>query len=67
MPLQAQVFVRSFKQPTLWRLINVGANKESDPEEMVLYIQGVLCAKDLPPITNKPRQVDQRTNNQTGH
>lgn len=53
--LQSQTAVQNFQNPYTWRLINLGPTEQSEPEEVVLRVQGVLCSKDLPPITNKPR------------
>lgn len=53
--LQAQFVVQNYQDPFTWRLINLGPTVQSEAEEAVLRIQGILCLKDLPPITNRPR------------
>jgi hypothetical protein len=52
--LQNRMTVRKYDDPTTWRLTK-NADAHSDIEESVMRVQGVLCLKDLPPITNRLR------------
>ncbi|KAF8874592.1 hypothetical protein BD779DRAFT_1408722, partial [Infundibulicybe gibba] len=42
--------IASLEHPKTWRLVNT----TSEIEEMVFTIQGILCAKDLPPLSQRP-------------
>jgi len=53
--LHTRMAVRTYEQPTTFRLIDMGPDETSELEEVVMRVQGILCAKDLPPITNRPR------------
>src|ERR1700683_2811013 len=52
--LQQTVKVIKYDNPTTWRLIYEG-NGIANAEEVVMRVQGVICQKDLPPLTNRPR------------
>ncbi|KIM79340.1 hypothetical protein PILCRDRAFT_90210 [Piloderma croceum F 1598] len=53
--LQQNARVVKYEYPTTWRLIYKGGGTEN--AEVVLRFQGAITQKDLPPITNKPKDA----------
>jgi hypothetical protein len=49
-----QAIVRKMDGPLSWRL-TFAPEGSTETEEVVLRIQGVLCEKDLPPVTKAMR------------
>jgi hypothetical protein len=54
------VFVRSLAiiscgNPARLRLVVTDPDDASSVDEVVLHVQGILCAKDLPPVKPIPR------------
>jgi hypothetical protein len=46
--------VKEIEKPKSWRLL-VQSTAETDAEEAVFTVQGVLISKDLPPLRERPR------------
>jgi hypothetical protein len=49
--------IEKFMEPTSWRIVKRG-EPGKEPEEVIFTIQGVIAAKDLPPIAVKPKCVN---------
>ena len=54
------MFVRSLAiiscgNPARLRLVATDTDDPSSVDEVVLHVQGILCAKDLPPVKPIPR------------
>ncbi|KAF8811290.1 hypothetical protein BYT27DRAFT_7040346, partial [Phlegmacium glaucopus] len=52
--------VQEMVNPTSWRLLKRQDNSEPVMEEAVFTVQGIIVAKDLPPINDKPRIPEHR-------
>jgi hypothetical protein len=49
------VEVKALDKPKAWRLVE--KRNDGALEEIVLSVRGILCAKDLPPMLEKPKWV----------
>lgn len=56
--LATQAAVTQISAPHSWRMISVKSGDSADKdesEEIVMRLQGIICNKDLPPVTKTPR------------
>ena len=44
-------------EPSRFRLVTRPPNDDTTVEEVILHVQGILCEKDLPPISAAQRSV----------
>lgn len=47
--------IKKMENPDSWRLIDIQAANEAVVEEAVFTVQGILIAKELPPVLEKPK------------
>jgi hypothetical protein len=57
-----QVMAVHIPAPNSWWMVLVNTDsdssnnqEDSEPEEIVLRLQGILCNKDIPPVLKSPR------------
>jgi len=47
--------IKKMENPDSWRLIDIQAENEAIVEEAIFTVQGILIAKELPPVLEKPK------------